>query len=123
VFAIPGSIHAPQSRGCHALIRQGAKLVETAQDILEELHSLAQVALADEAEESVAAPGDLGAEQVRVLDSLGHDPASIDQLVERSGLTASGVSSILLELELRGLVTPAVGGRYLRAHTRHRADE
>lgn len=123
VFAIPGSIHAPQSRGCHALIRQGAKLVETARDILEELHSLAQVALGETAEESVAVPGDLGAEQVRVLDSLGHDPASIDQLVERSGLTASGVSSILLELELRGLVTPAAGGRYLRVHTSHRTGE
>jgi DNA processing protein len=123
VFAIPGSIHSPQSRGCHALIRQGAKLVETAQDVLEELGALAQFAARGNVVETAVIPENLSVEQVRVLDSLGHEAASIDQLVERSGLTAPGVSSILLELELRGLVTAAAGGRYHRIHASHRADE
>jgi DNA processing protein len=123
VFAIPGSIHSPQSRGCHALIRQGAKLVETAQDIVEELGALAQVVTASVTSEIAYIPENLSAEQARVLDSLGHDAASVDQLVERSGLTAPGVSSILLELELHGLVTPAAGGRYQRIHASRRAGE
>lgn len=109
VFAIPGSIHSPLSRGCHALIRQGAKLVETAQDILEELGALARVATGTD-----AAPLDLPSALAGLLGHLGHDPASIDQLVERSGLTPETVSSMLLELELQGLVGAGAGGRYQR---------
>lgn len=117
VFAIPGSIHSPLARGCHRLIRQGAKLVETAQDVLEELGALAGLALTREQ----TAPADpqndagLGAAHKKILECLGHDPANVDVLVERSGLTAQAVSSILLELELRGLVAPDGGGRYIRA--------
>lgn len=109
VFAIPGSIHSPLSRGCHALIRQGAKLVETANDVLEELGALARVA-----GESRALPADLPAAQRQLLEHLGHDPASVDQLVERSGLTAEAVSSMLLQLELQGLVEAGAGGKYQR---------
>ncbi len=118
VFAIPGSIHSPLARGCHALIRQGAKLVETAQDILEELGALAR-AVAD----SGAAPGSLAprvppaelpAPMAQLLVCLGYDPASIDQLVERSGLTTEAVSSMLLQLELQGLVEAGAGGKFQR---------
>jgi DNA processing protein len=123
VFAIPGSIHSPQARGCHALIRQGAKLVETAQDILEELGALARFVAAGNDNDTAVPAENLDGAQARVLDSLGHDAASVDQLVERSGLTAPDVSSILLELELRGLVTPVTGGRYHRVYARHRAGE
>jgi DNA processing protein len=122
VFAIPGSIHAPQARGCHRLIRQGAKLVETAQDVLEELGALAQLAVPGN-DDSVVPAASLDGGQALVLDSLGHDAVSVDQLVARSGLTAPEVSSILLELELRGLVTPVAGGRYQRIYANHRAGE
>ena len=109
VFAIPGSIHSPLARGCHALIRQGAKLVETANDILEELGALARIA-----REARPLPVDLPAPQRQLLECLGHDPASVDQLVERSGLTVEAVSSMLLELELQGLVEAGAGGNYQR---------
>jgi DNA processing protein len=111
VFAIPGSIHSPLSRGCHALIRQGAKLVETANDILEELGVLAQAA----ADSAVAPlPADLPAPMAQLLGHLGHDPANVDQLVERSGLTTEAVSSMLLQLELQGLVEAGAGGTFQR---------
>lgn len=109
VFAIPGSIHSPLSRGCHALIRQGAKLVETANDVLEELGALARVVA-----EARPLPADLPAAQRQLLEHLGHDPAGVDQLVERSGLTAEAVSSMLLQLELQGLVEAGAGGKYQR---------
>lgn len=109
VFAIPGSIHSPLSRGCHALIRQGAKLVETAQDILEELGSLARAAT-----DTDAAPANLSSSLTALLGHLGHDPTSVDQLIERSGLTPEAVSSMLLELELQGLVEAGAGGKYQR---------
>ncbi len=109
VFAIPGSIHSPLSRGCHALIRQGAKLVETANDILEELGALARVVT-----ESGSPPANLPPPLAALLEHLGHDPESVDQLVERSGLTPAAVSSMLLELELQGLVEAGAGGKYQR---------
>jgi DNA processing protein len=110
VFAVPGSIHAPQSRGCHALIRQGAKLVETAQDILEELGPMFGVALQSAPE--TAPP--LDAAIVALLEHIGHDPVSIDTLIERSGLTADAVSSMLLQMELYGLVSNCPGGKVQR---------
>jgi len=113
VFAIPGSIHSPQSRGCHALIRQGAKLVENANDVLEELGTLAQAAqslAANPAKNKVELPAGCA----RLLDCLGHDPATLDALVERSGLTADAVSSMLGTLELEGVVAAMPGGRYQR---------
>lgn len=113
VFAIPGSIHNPLARGCHALLRQGAKLVETAQDILEELGPLAFVAAT--ASEEVAEREEFDGEYRKILESLGFEPTSIDTLVERTGLTAEAVSSMLLILELRGHIASAAGGLYSRA--------
>jgi DNA processing protein len=114
VFAIPGSIHSPLARGCHALIRQGAKLVETAADVLEELSALVgfQVA-AGEQPVAPAAPV-LDGEQARLLELIGHDPVDADTLVERSGLTAAAVSSMLLTMELRGLIEAHPGGKVQR---------
>ncbi len=128
VFAIPGSIHNAMAKGCHILLRQGAKLVEAAADILEELAPLlvaattntpAPAATAKTADiaESVSAsppPADLDPEYQQLLELLGHDPVSIDLLIERCGLTAEAVSSMLLILELQGYVSAAPGGLYSR---------
>ncbi len=106
VFAIPGSIHSPLSRGCHALIKQGAKLVETAADVLEEL-GLGGTAAATPA---TAAPAD----DDPVLAALGHDPAALDALVARTGLPAEALAARLLELELESRVARLPGGRFQR---------
>lgn len=107
VFAIPGSIHSPLSRGCHALIKQGAKLVESAQDILEELgYQVTSSATNDAAKTDV--------EDSVLLKYLGHDTSDIDTLCVRSGLTAEAVSAMLLALELDGVVANLPGGRYQR---------
>jgi DNA processing protein len=110
VFAIPGSIHAPQSKGCHALIKQGAKLVEAAQDILEELGGLIV-----KPEISLSQPATSSAEG-ELLGHLGFDPTNIDTLAERSGLTVSQLSAMLLTLELEGRVSALPGGLYQRIH-------
>lgn len=119
VFAIPGSIHNPLARGCHRLLREGAKLVESAQDILEEIAPLLDLPLAHEglatpqrAQRPLDATPD--PEYRQLLDALGHEPTRIDQLVERTGLTADVVASMLLILELQGAVTPSAGGHYHR---------
>ncbi len=116
VFAIPGSIHNPLAKGCHTLIRQGAKLVETATDILEELGSLAAVGTLDPVTTSVAAPASaaLDEDYQRLLAAIGAEPASIDGLVECCGLTAEVVSSMLLIMELEGYVAAIPGGFYCR---------
>jgi DNA processing protein len=117
VFAIPGSIHSPLSRGCHRLIRQGAKLVETARDILEELGPLASVAAPAGERPSVLvspAPDALPEPAQQLLACLGYDAMTVDALVERSGLTADTVSSMLLVLELHGFVASGPGGNYQR---------
>lgn len=116
VFAIPGSIHNPLAKGCHALIRQGAKLVETVADVLDELGPLAlraraAIAPGEAPEQAVA---DLDPDYRCVLDALGYDPLGVDELVQRTGLTANVVSSILLVLELQGHVDSQQGGRYAR---------
>ena len=112
VFAIPGSIHNPLARGCHRLIREGAKLVETAQDILVELAPQLQAVLElpDAPQGGQEEAGALDEEYQRLLGSLGDAPSGIDQLVERSGLTAEAVSSMLLLLELQGYVISTAGG-------------
>ena len=112
VFAIPGSIHNPLARGCHRLIREGAKLVETAQDILEELAPQLRAVLDHIPEREGDRQGveALDEDYQRLLAGLGDAPSSIDQLVERSGLTAEAVSSMLLLLELQGYVVSAAGG-------------
>ncbi|MEJ2552579.1 MAG: DNA-processing protein DprA [Gammaproteobacteria bacterium] len=117
VFAIPGSIHNPLARGCHALLRQGAKLVETVADVLEELPPLPgaeDTAPAASAARARAATGHH--EFARFLNHIGFEPTAVDTLVERSGLTADQVSSMLVVLELHGLVASAPGGLYTRIH-------
>lgn len=116
VFAIPGSIHNPLAKGCHALIRQGAKLVETANDILEELGSLAAAGAGEPATlaSATATPDALDDDYRRLLAALGDEPAGVDPLVERCGLTAEVVSSMLLILELEGYVAAVPGGLYCR---------
>ncbi|MDB2705251.1 DNA-processing protein DprA [Pseudomonadota bacterium] len=115
VFAIPGSIHNPLARGCHQLIRQGAKLVEKAEDILEELGSLAGVKVMGADQEPEAKEVINEDEDYQVLfEFLGYDPIHIDSLIERCGLTADVVSSMLLLLELQGRVESFAGGRYAR---------
>jgi DNA processing protein len=120
LFAIPGSIHNPLARGCHRLIREGAKLVEQARDVLEELGPLAGVLVPPDAPAD-GAPPDAGPdpEYGALLDALGHDPCSVDTLVRRSGLTADVVSSMLLLLELRGDVQLVPGGLYARRAARN----
>jgi DNA processing protein len=121
VFAIPGSIHNPLARGCHALIRQGAKLVESAQDIVEELGALlgSLMPVGDSRLNSTQAETNRlsDPDYQSLLDALGYDPVSIDELITRSGLTAEVVSSMLLLLELEGHVSSAPGGRYSRTDT------
>ena len=115
VFAIPGSIHNPLARGCHQLIREGAKLVEKAEDVLEELGALASFSVHSEQQEQegdIAQDND-GDYQI-LFEHLGYDPIQIDSLIERCGLTADIVSSMLLLLELQGQIESLPGGRYVR---------
>lgn len=111
VFAIPGSIHSPLSKGCHQLIRQGAKLVESAQDILEELRWPQTVPTphVEPAKHTEVEP-DLQA----VLTAAGHDPVSIDQLVARTTFTAAAIQAHLLNLEMQGKIELMAGGLYRR---------
>lgn len=110
VFAIPGSIHSPLAKGCHYLIKQGAKLVESAQDILDELGYPAIAA-------STSPPINLSLnrDEALLLQCLGFDPSGIDALVGRSGLTSDSVCAILLTMELAGYVTSLPGGLYQRS--------
>lgn len=129
VFAIPGSIHSPLAKGCHKLIKQGAKLVDAAQDILEELRWEKVVSLrntipdtppAPEKEEPQSAPQASDGEDI-VLTAMGFDPVSIDVIVARTGLTADTLLAMLLPLELEGRVAQLPGGLYQQ--TRQRADK
>jgi DNA processing protein len=106
VFAIPGSIHSPVARGCHKLIKQGAKLVETAQDVLEELGNI------DQQPPSTETP--THSEQNPLLTALGHDPCGLDELVERTGQRADQLLGELLTLELSGQLATLPGNRYQR---------
>ncbi len=116
VFAIPGSIKNPQTKGCHTLIREGARLVESVEDIVEELGPMFAVLVPAENDRSSEEKlnHESGTQHRLVMDILGYDPVSVDQIVERTGLTASDVSSILLELELEGDVCSQAGGMYVR---------
>ena len=138
VFAIPGSIHSPLAHGCHRLIRQGAKLVETAADILEELAPQLQSYLGmnfDQTETQAAKPvkplsflksieaqenteeqqpPTLDPEEQQILATISPEPVPIDQIVIQTGLTTDVVSSMLLMLELQGYIAACGGGRYKR---------
>ncbi|MDP2783138.1 MAG: DNA-processing protein DprA [Sulfurimicrobium sp.] len=111
VFAIPGSIHSPLAKGCHYLIKQGAKLVESAQDILEEFGYPAAAALTSPCEPSAAS-----ADEKRLTHCLGFDPVGIDALVACSGLTSDSVCAILLSMELAGHISSLPGGLFQRSN-------
>lgn len=107
VFAIPGSIHSPLSKGCHDLIKQGAKLVDSIQDILNELdYSTSQ--LSPENTATITPEDNL------ILDLMGYDPITMETLVERSGLTSEHLSAMLLVLELESKISTLSGGRFQR---------
>lgn len=123
VFAIPGSIHNPVARGCHRLIRQGAALVETADEVITALGPVASE-LADALRARLHDGSDAASVQVAesaiadpsfrpVLDALGHDPVALDLLAERTGLTVAALSSMLVVMEMEGLVR-VEHGRYTR---------
>jgi DNA processing protein len=121
IFAIPGSIHNPLARGCHRLIREGAKLVETAADILEELAPKLQGYISTPTPETNTSPSPdtpkADHEHQQILDAMGFDPVSTDLLVERTGLAPEFVSSMLLLLEMEGHVSSEPGGLFVRNHT------
>jgi DNA processing protein len=129
VFAVPGSIHNPMARGCHQLIRQGAKLIESADDVLSELAPIirdqlpASTSILRPAKPTrtvtsqpkvAAAKPELSPEQAQFLDLMGYDPINIDRLVDLSGLSIAALSATLLELELESLVDRLPGARYQR---------
>lgn len=135
VFAIPGSIHAPQAKGCHALIRQGAKLVETAQDVLEDMRMLASAAPVQSRQAVPAEPPALGASdasapltdqggeavpagvcgpQASLLAQMGYHPLSLDALQARTGHAAADLQAWLMELELDGYIARVPGGLFQR---------
>jgi len=123
VFALPGSIHNPLARGCHRLIRDGAHLIETAQEVIEALTPAAQALGADlRARLDPGTPPPMGSpatrekdpDYARLLSTLGETPLSLDELSERTGLKPAELSSMLLLLELEGAVAPAVNGRWQR---------
>ena len=132
VLAIPGSIHSPLSRGCHRLIREGAKLVETAEDVVEELRGRLGWAAPErphtaagrrrrERKDAASTPPTmsqaelaLDGEAARVLQIIGHDPVDIDTLAQRCSLTVDALYAILLPLELDGLLARLPGGRLQR---------
>ena len=112
VFAIPGSVHSPVARGCHHLIKQGARLVETADDVLDELAgwwSAGPVVPPGKGHEAPAT-GELDTREIAVLEALGYDPQSTDALSSATGLPADQLMQSLLLLELQGLVSSAPGG-------------
>lgn len=118
IFALPGSIHNALSRGCHELIRQGAKLVETSDDIIAELAPLSMQLLQNTMESTDNEPEaeNLDSEYVQLLQHISYDPVGVDELAANSGLTIDQVSSMLLILELHGEIESLSGGRYTLAN-------
>lgn len=117
VFAIPGSIHAPQSRGCHALIKQGAKLVESAQDVLEECRWALPAATSFTAGDTAVGTDEPAAtvpQESALLQAMGYDPVGLDALVNRTGMDAASLQVQLLELELDGVVARLPGALFQR---------
>lgn len=115
VFAIPGSIHNPLSRGCNALIRQGAKLVETAEDIFEELGQFQNANILDSQQSTtLQSQFKLDADHANLLKNIAQEPTSVDTLIAETGLPPESVASMLLILELEGYISSAAGGCYYR---------
>jgi DNA processing protein len=116
VFAIPGSIHNPLARGTHKLIKQGAKLVETVADIIDELAPIASIVLNKSVSQEAIPKGydDMESEYKLLLDCMAYDIVTVNNLVKLSGLTAEVVSSMLLILELQGMIESQQGGKYCR---------
>ncbi len=122
VFAIPGSLHNPLARGCHALIREGAKLVETGEHILEELVAIIPQLVSPSISSAASATpvlrqeetSGLASDYVQLLDFMGYEPVTVNQLVGRSGLTPQELSSMLLVLELDDYLVSGAGGTYTR---------
>ncbi len=114
VFAIPGSIHSPLSKGCHALIKTGAKLVESAEDVLAELSAFRMLGAASTTRPRASAAQASHSRDAGLLAYMGHDPVDVDLLCTRAGLNAEQVSSELLRLELDGRITALPGGLYQR---------
>ena len=118
VFAVPGSIQSPQSRGCHELIRQGAQLVESPEEILQALQLQAAGPVPVQPRSEVSEASEAGAEahtpHGRLLQAMGHDPVSLDTLIGRTGDAAPELGARLLELELQGLVARLPGGQFQR---------
>lgn len=120
VLAIPGSIHAPQSKGCHTLIRQGAKLVESARDVLDDLHLQLPLIETENTEQrspdSTLDPGNPAtATSCVVLKALGYDPVSLDELQARTGLDTPTLQARLWELEMQGALNRLPGGMFQQA--------
>jgi DNA processing protein len=120
VFAIPGSIHSPQSRGCHYLIKQGAKLVENAQDVMEEMHvaypAVKGFADIDDPLDGEDETGEEGPAESALLAALGFDIASLDAIQARTGMPTPELQAALLELELCGVITRLPGGMFQRVN-------
>ena len=107
VFALPGSIHSPLAKGCHRLIKQGAKLVDDANDILEELRLPSRV-------REIAAPPSLERDEASIFECMDFGPCSLDAVCARADLRPDIVAATLLQLELKGLIEQLPGGRYQR---------
>jgi len=119
VFAIPGNIDNPQSRGCHALLKKGATLVESVADILEPLAPMLASAMSAQslqdtptAEKKAVAHNDSA---LKILDALGHDQMSLDELIKRTGFDTKTVTNLTLDLELEGTIEKVAGGNFVRA--------
>ena len=126
VFAVPGSVDSALSRGCHSLIRDGAKLVESVADVLEEvvgfggLSELGVVSHAVAADRSGDTPEDLGPSERTLLDAVGYDPVTLDQLVGYTGMTSDRLAPTLVALEIDGWIETLPGGRFVRTAGRSR---
>ena len=116
VFAVPGSIHNPLARGCHALIQQGAKLTEKIQDIVDELGPLCTVVGAANGIAPSGGDNHEGLDEGTKLlfEYIGYEPVGIDDLIESTSLSAHEIASKLLEMELKNLVESLPGGKYIR---------
>ena len=127
VFALPGSLHNPMAKGCHRLIREGARLVETTADIMQELGPVAaelqmeirrQLNQLDSAPEKLVRPEHKlldDADYANVWEVLAYDPKPMDAIIQQTGLSASEISSMLLMMELKGMVKKQANGHYLRS--------